>query len=67
MVAWREASDPRADRIDEAGALMSQHDGEVPLPLSSDYPEIAVADAARDDSHPHFPRTGFNQRERLNG
>jgi len=67
VVTGNEAGDPWSDRIDDPGARVSQDDRKVALPLSADHAEVAVADAAGDDTNSNFTRTGLDEVQRLDG
>ena len=51
-----DGSIPGAHRLDDAGALVPQHDRPRPLPVAVAHVEVGVADARR--GHPHEDLAG---------
>ena len=56
MIAWPHGRDIRTDPLDDAGALMPQHDRPVEREAADaiNDMQIAVTDAGRDGAHQHL-------------
>src|SRR5580765_8641798 len=67
MVAGLDIGDAVADRLDHAGALVSQHRRRVTGGIRARRRvEIGVADAAGDEAYEHFARSRLGEIELLN-
>ncbi len=57
VIAHLDAGDPFADRFDDAAPFVTENAGEDPFRILTGEGEgIGVADAGRDDAHPHLAR-----------
>jgi len=56
VIAGREMRDARADRLDDAGRLVTEHHRHWPRPVTVDDRQVGMAESSRADPHQHFAR-----------
>ena len=61
VVAGLYGADAGAERLDYAGAFVSENHGERPTQIALDHMPIAVADAGSSQAHPYFTGFGVEQ------